>query len=283
MVVEVTGPPWAPTGTDGAVVTDVPPGRVDEVADEVVDVVDPGSDDVEPWPDTGTVPLVLVVEPPVVGAVVDVEHGAWVVVVVPPGSDVVEPSPVTGVVDVVDVVVVVVVVAVVGGAVVDVEHTSVVVGATVVVVDAVVVVTCVDAGATLVVVDAVVEVEAAVEVEVDNPVIGGETVVVVDDVAGVSVVDVVEVEDVAGVQSETRSTDVLSVSTNLSGHTASTVKVIVPLVAPGTSVVAKVVPLSGTGFAYPITGYVCTPIAATAVSMVMASVVSLLPIDQSTT
>lgn len=273
MVVDVTGPPWAPTGTDDAVVTDVPPGRVDEVADELVDVVDPpGSDDVEPWPDTGTVLVVLVVDPPVVGAVVDVEHGVWVVVVVPPGSDVVEPSPVTGVVDVVDVVV-----AVVGGAVVDVEHTSVVVGATVVVVDAVVVVTCVDAGATVVVVvDAVVEVEAVVDV--DAPVVGDASVVVVEEVLGVSVV-----EDVAGVQSESRSTDVLSVSMNPSGHTACTVKVIVPLVAPGTNVVAKVVPLSGTGFAYPITGYVCTPIAATAVSMVMAWLVSLLPIDQSTT
>ena len=57
----------------------------------------------------------------------------------------------------------------------------------------------------------------------------------------------------------------------------------VPVVGPGTSVTAVVVPLSGTGFAYPVTGNVCAPMVATAESMLMVSVVSLLPIVQFTT
>jgi hypothetical protein len=278
VVVEVTGPPCGPTGTDVAVATEVPPGRLDVVSEELVGAVVavPPGGVVEPSPVTGVV-AVVEVDAVVVGAVVDVEHDTWVVVVVPAGSDVVEPSPVTGVVAVV------VVDAVVVGAVVDVEHASVVGGTTVVdVVDAVVVLTCVDAGATVVVVDESVEVDTVVvDVEVGTPVAGGTDVGGgVEDVLGACVVD--DVDEVPVVQLESSSTDVLSVSVKWSGHIACTVSVIVPLVAPGTMVVANVVPFSETGLAYPATGYVCALIVATAVSIVIASVVSLLPIDQST-
>jgi len=236
---------------------------------------------------TGVVSIVVedaVVGGAVVGeAVVDVEHGSWVVVV-PPGSDVVDPCPVTGVVAVVvldpdgTVVVGAVVVEV------DVEHTVVVVGATVVVAaGAVVVVTSVVAGAT-VVLDAgvVLDVGAVVDADVGTAVVGGGCVVEGGtEVLGGAVVDVVE--GVLVVHCESSSTDVLCVSVKLSGHTAWTVSVIVPLTPPGTNVVAKVVPFSVTGFAYPVTGYDCALIVATAVSMAIASVVSLLPIDQCTT
>jgi len=51
VVVDVTGPPCGPTGTDVAVEIVVPPGRVEVVSDELVGVevvVPPGSDEVEP-------------------------------------------------------------------------------------------------------------------------------------------------------------------------------------------------------------------------------------------
>jgi len=172
---------------------------------------------------------------------------------------------------------------VVVGAVVDVEHTAVVVGAAVVVGGAVVVVTRVVTDAT-VVLDAgvVLAVGAVVDAEVGTAVVGGGCVVEIGaEVLGAAVVDVVE--GVLVVQCESRSTDVLWVSVKLSGHTACTVSVIVPVTPPGTSVVANVVPFSAMGFMYPVTGYDCALIVATAVSMVIASVVSLLPIDQLTT
>jgi hypothetical protein len=254
VVVEVTGPPWGPTGTDVGVEI-VPPGRLDVVSDERVgaEVVDTlGGDVVEPWPVTGVVSIV--VDDAVVGVtvVVDVEHSIWVVVV-PPGSDVVEPWPLTGVVPVVvldpDVVVGAVVVAavVVAAAVVDVEHTVVVVGATVVVAaGAVVVVASVVAAAT-VVLDAGVDVGAVVGAEVGTAVVGGGCVEGGAEVLGAWVVDAVE--GVLVVHCESSATDVLCVLEKLSGHTAWTVNVIVPLTPPGTSVVANVVAFCATGFA----------------------------------
>jgi hypothetical protein len=257
----------------------VPPGWLEVVSVELVggdDVLPLGSEVVDPCSVTG-VPVVVVVG----AAVVVVVHTCVVVVVPPPGVDVVvvvDPTPETGVVSVV---VVAGPVDVVVAAVVVVAHTSVVVvgGAVVVVVELASVVA--GASVVLVVGGAVVVAAAVVDVEAGAPVVVVASVVGVVDVLGACDVEVVD--DVLTLQFESRSTDVLCVSVKLSGHTACTVSVMVPLVPPGTSDVANVVPPSVTGFAYPVTGYVCAPIDATAVSIVMTSVVSLLPIDQCTT
>ena len=197
---------------------------------------------------------------------------------------VVEPWPVSGVVSVVEVGA-----NVVDGAVVVDEHTSVVVvvvpGGRVVVEPCPVsgVVSVVDVGANVVdgaVVDdgAEVELEAGGVAVVD---VGANVVDVGVDVLGGNVLE--DGEDVVELQLVSRSTEVLWVSVKLSGHAACTVNVTVPVVGPGTSVTAVVVPLSGTGFAYPVTANVCAPMVATAESMLMVSVVSLLPIVQFTT
>jgi hypothetical protein len=241
----VAGPPC------GATVSDVVAGAA------VTDVVGASVDEVEPSGPTPP-PVVVVTAVDEVGGVV-VEVVVLAVVLVVASVDEVEPSGPS--------------VELVSGPVVEVGGTVVEV---VVVVDVLVVLVDVVVGAAVVEVGAaVVDVGAAV-VEV-----GG---IVVDVVAQVVVgAAVVVVGRLCIWQFASRSTDVDSVSEKPSGHVPSTVSVIVPLVTPGTVVVACVVPFCGTGDVYPTTGNDCRPIVAVAVAMSIGSVVSLFPMLQFTT
>jgi hypothetical protein len=83
-------------------------------------------------------------------------------------------------------------------------------------------------------------------------------------------------------QFDSRFTDAVAFAVKWSGHETFAVRTIVPVVPPGTVDVAVVVPPLPTGFAYPVTAYDWTPIAAVAFTIVICWFDSLFEIDQVT-